>query len=104
VTSIIVTGGLGFVGRYLVRRLADGGQRVVSYNRDFSESADPAIASVPGELFDIPPWCERSTSIRCSGSTPPRRPTPSSRSSCRCAANVQATLSVLESARTSGVR
>ena len=52
--STMVTGGLGFVGRHLVRLLADGGERVVSYNRDYAESGDPAVAAVQGELFDIP--------------------------------------------------
>jgi nucleoside-diphosphate-sugar epimerase len=52
--STMVTGGLGFVGRHLVRLLAAGGERVISYNRDYAESADPAVITVQGELFDIP--------------------------------------------------
>ena len=31
----MVTGGLGFPGRHITKRLAAGGHRVVSYNRDF---------------------------------------------------------------------
>jgi UDP-glucose 4-epimerase len=53
-TATLVTGGLGFVGRYLVRRLTADGHRVISYNRDFSESDDPSVVAVQGELYDIP--------------------------------------------------
>ena len=31
----MATGGLGFPGRHITKRLAAGGHRVVSYNRDF---------------------------------------------------------------------
>lgn len=52
--SVMVTGGLGFVGRYIVGALADAGTDTVSYNRDFSEHAHPLVSAVQGELFDIP--------------------------------------------------
>jgi UDP-glucose 4-epimerase len=52
---VLVTGGLGFTGRHIVRALAANGYKVVSYNRDYSESADPEhVLAVQGELFDIP--------------------------------------------------
>jgi nucleoside-diphosphate-sugar epimerase len=34
--TIMVTGGLGFTGRHITKRLAVGGHCVVSYNRDFA--------------------------------------------------------------------
>ena len=52
--SIMVTGGLGFVGRHLVKRLADEGERVISYNRDYAEPSDARVTCVQGELFDVP--------------------------------------------------
>jgi UDP-glucose 4-epimerase len=52
--AVLVTGGLGFVGRHLVPRLAAGGERVVSYNRDYAESEDAGLVCVQGELYDIP--------------------------------------------------
>lgn len=52
--AVLVTGGLGFVGRHLVARLAGAGERVVSYNRDFAESEADRVTCVQGELYDIP--------------------------------------------------
>ncbi len=50
----MVTGGLGYCGRHVVRALAGRGDRVVSYNRDFAEAAPDGVTLVQGELFDIP--------------------------------------------------
>jgi nucleoside-diphosphate-sugar epimerase len=52
--STMVTGGLGYVGRHLVARLARDGERVVSFNRDFADSPGPQVTCVQGELFDVP--------------------------------------------------
>ena len=52
--SVLVTGGLGYVGRYIVRRLSQSATLVISYNRDFSESRDTNVSPIQGELFDIP--------------------------------------------------
>ncbi|WP_395693462.1 NAD-dependent epimerase/dehydratase family protein [Nocardioides sp.] len=52
--SILVTGGLGFVGRRIVDLLVDDGHQVVSYNRDFSLDERPGVTAVQGELFDLP--------------------------------------------------
>ena len=52
--SILVTGGLGYTGRIIVRQLAEQGLNVVSYNRDYSEIATDRITSVQGELYDVP--------------------------------------------------
>jgi nucleoside-diphosphate-sugar epimerase len=60
-TSVLVTGGLGYAGRWIVRRLADKGERVVSYNRDFSEADAEGVTAVQGELFDIPRLVETLT-------------------------------------------
>ncbi|MEA2247512.1 MAG: UDP-glucose 4-epimerase [Solirubrobacteraceae bacterium] len=53
-TTTMVTGGLGFVGRHVVTALREAGDNVVSYNRDFSESPDTGVAAVQGELYDVP--------------------------------------------------
>jgi UDP-glucose 4-epimerase len=52
--SVLVTGGTGFIGSYIVDALAGSGTDVVSYNRDFTEHASPRVRCVQGELFDIP--------------------------------------------------
>src|SRR5437660_1075047 len=49
--AILVTGGIGFVGRYVVDQLARSGVATISYNRDFSESPHPAVRSVPAEVY-----------------------------------------------------
>jgi UDP-glucose 4-epimerase len=50
----MVTGGLGYVGRHLVAALADAGDTVISYNRDYAESEHDCVVAVQGELFDLP--------------------------------------------------
>jgi UDP-glucose 4-epimerase len=52
--TVMVTGGLGFVGRHVVHELAEAGTTTVSYNRDFSQHEHPLVTAVQGELFDIP--------------------------------------------------
>ncbi len=52
-STTLVTGGTGFVGRYVVDRLIRSGDRVISYNRDFADSGEDVIA-VQGELFELP--------------------------------------------------
>jgi UDP-glucose 4-epimerase len=52
--STLVTGGRGFVGRHLVDQLLDTGERVVTYNRDYTVANREGVVAVQGELFDIP--------------------------------------------------
>lgn len=52
--AVLVTGGLGYVGRHLVSTLTERGDRVVSYNRDYAEGSTPGVELVQGELYDIP--------------------------------------------------
>jgi UDP-glucose 4-epimerase len=52
--TTLVTGGTGYVGRFIVRRLAAAGEPVVSYNRDFSPVAIGGVKAVQGELYDLP--------------------------------------------------
>jgi len=52
--STMVTGGLGYVGRHLVASLAERGETVVSYNRDYAEGTEPNVFYVQGELYDVP--------------------------------------------------
>ena len=47
--STLVTGGLGYVGRYIVKELARRGQEVVSFNRDYAElKINSVIIAVEG--------------------------------------------------------
>lgn len=52
--TTLVTGGTGFVGRYIVDELVRRGDHVISYNRDFAVSPHPLVTAVQGELFEIP--------------------------------------------------
>jgi len=52
--STLVTGGLGYVGRHIVKELAARGRDVVTFNRDYAELAADHVAAVQGELYDIP--------------------------------------------------
>jgi UDP-glucose 4-epimerase len=52
--SILVTGGTGFVGRYIVDELAASGRDVVSYNRDYTDDGRGNVTTIQGELFEIP--------------------------------------------------
>ena len=52
--TVLVTGGLGYVGRHLVSDAAERGDRVVSYNRDYAEGSPSGVEFVQGELYDIP--------------------------------------------------
>jgi UDP-glucose 4-epimerase len=54
VSTYLVTGGLGYVGRFIVRQLVGEGARVVSYNRDFSAHPIEGVEAVQGELYDVP--------------------------------------------------
>ncbi len=53
--SVLVTGGAGFIGRYVLQELLARGLSVVSYDRDFIPApGHSGIATVQGELYDIP--------------------------------------------------
>ena len=70
--AIMITGGQGFIGHHITQRLAAGGRRVISYNRDFATDEDGAHM-VQGELFDVPRLVRVSKSTGSSRScTPPR--------------------------------
>jgi UDP-glucose 4-epimerase len=53
VTTVLVTGGLGYIGRHIVQQLVDRGDRVVSYDRDYAADSD-SVEHAQGELFDLP--------------------------------------------------
>ncbi|MDH4609083.1 SDR family oxidoreductase [Pseudomonas sp. BN102] len=53
-SAVMITGGLGYVGRYLTKKLSEQGVQVVSYNRDYSEAKSEFMTPVQGELYDIP--------------------------------------------------
>jgi UDP-glucose 4-epimerase len=52
--TVLVTGGAGFLGGYVVDELVRQGQQVVSYNRDHCVATQPGVTAVQGELFDMP--------------------------------------------------
>jgi UDP-glucose 4-epimerase len=54
VSTTLVTGGLGYCGSHVVCALAARGERIVSYDRDFSEAQVDGVTFVQGELFDAP--------------------------------------------------
>jgi UDP-glucose 4-epimerase len=52
--SVLVTGGTGFIGGYVVDRLRVGGESVVSYGRTPAAAPPPAeVIAVQGELLDV---------------------------------------------------
>jgi UDP-glucose 4-epimerase len=51
--NVLVTGGRGYVGRAIVRKLAEQGTTVIRYDRDHFEPSD-GIGQVQGELYDVP--------------------------------------------------
>ena len=52
--STLITGGTGFIGRYVLDRLLDSGEPVISYDRAPAAAGLPRdVASVQGELFDL---------------------------------------------------
>jgi UDP-glucose 4-epimerase len=52
--STFVSGGAGFIGRYVIDRLHESGETVVSYDRALAAGGLPAeVVSVRGELLDV---------------------------------------------------
>ena len=49
---VLVTGGRGFVGKWMVRRLVELGHPVVTYDRD-PWPDEPGVRSIHGELVDV---------------------------------------------------
>jgi UDP-glucose 4-epimerase len=108
VATTLVTGGLGYCGQHVVRALAERGDEVVSYNRDFSEAADAGVVPVQGELFDIPRLLEtiRECAVdRIVHTAAMSHPDLSIEFPVATfSANVDGTLHLFEAARLSGVR
>lgn len=52
--TVLVTGGRGFTGRHITRRLVESGHRVVSYDRTYPVPDNRDVIGAQGELFDIP--------------------------------------------------
>jgi UDP-glucose 4-epimerase len=106
--TTLVTGGLGYLGRYVVGELRDHGGEVVSYNRDFWGEATPGVHYVQGELLDIPrlvQTIERFGVARVIHTAAMSHPELSVELPITTfAANVDGTLHVLEATRLGGVR
>jgi UDP-glucose 4-epimerase len=105
--AIMITGGQGFTGRHITERLAAGGRRVISYNRDFVTDEDGAHM-VQGELFDVPRLVRVLKEHRVEQivhTAAMSHPTLSlDFPIATFAANVEGTLSLLEAARLADVR
>ncbi|MGA9636841.1 MAG: NAD(P)-dependent oxidoreductase [Solirubrobacterales bacterium] len=103
----MVTGGRGYIGRHLVTLLASEGTQVLSYNRDYTEHDEPGVTTVQGELYEIPRMIELCREhdvdriIHTAGLSHPdlsiKLPLTT------ITANIEGTLSVLETARVAGV-
>lgn len=52
--SVLVTGGMGFLGRTLLPMLREREETVVSYDRRVEDSKDPKLVYVQGDLGDLP--------------------------------------------------
>lgn len=107
-TTTMVTGGLGYVGGHLVARLAERGEQVVSYNRDYAERGEANVACVQGELYDLPRFVdtiERHEVGRIIHTAAMSHPDLSiDLPITTFTANVDGTVHVFEAARMSGVR
>ena len=105
--AIMITGGQGFTGRHITQRLAAGGRRVISYNREFAAGEDGAHG-VQGELFDVPRLVRVLKEHRIEQivhTAAMSHPTLSlDFPFATFAANVEGTLSLLEAARLADVR
>jgi UDP-glucose 4-epimerase len=51
--TVLVTAGTGFIGRCVVERLRDDGERVVSYDRAVAAGLPAGVTAVRGELSDV---------------------------------------------------
>lgn len=108
-TSILVTGGRGFLGRYVVADLLELGHTVVDYNRDPGPpSTRPEHVPVLGEISDVPRLLEtirRHKVERIVHTAAQSHPAVSlDMPLATMEANVMGTTCVLEAARLSGVR
>jgi nucleoside-diphosphate-sugar epimerase len=107
-STILVTGGTGFVGRYIVDELVATGAPVVSYNRDYAQHPDALVTCVQGELFDLPVLVRAinehgvTTIIHTAGMSDPDFSIALPITT--VAANVNGTLMVFEAARMTSVR
>jgi UDP-glucose 4-epimerase len=104
----MVTGGLGYIGRYVVAELRGRGHSVVSLNRDFADADAPGLVHVQAELFDVPGTVravERhgvERVIHTAGMSHPELSVDIPITT--VAANVDGTLHLLEALRLTGVR
>lgn len=106
--STLVTGGTGFIGRYVLDRLEDRGEDVVSYDRaPAGAGLPPTVRSVQGELFDLSRLAATFTDqdvrriVHAAGVSDPLLST--GMPVATVAANAIGTLNVLEAARLAGV-
>ncbi|MFB6784507.1 NAD-dependent epimerase/dehydratase family protein [Streptomyces sp. NPDC056352] len=106
--STLVTGGRGFVGRYIVEQLLAAREPVVSYNRDYALDDRPGLTVVQGELFDLPRLVRAlqdhsvSRIIHTAGQSHPGVSIDLPLTT--FAANADGTIAVYEAARMTGVR
>ena len=107
--NILVTGGAGYLGRYIVARLREEGHRVINYCRDLMQpGADPEVIPALGELYDIPRLMQVIREyqvdriIHTAGQSHPGISIMAPVQTVE--ANISGTMGVLEAARLTGVR
>lgn len=106
--TILVTGGSGFVGRHIVAQFAGADEKVVTYDRDYTQPAGPGVTAVQGELFDLPALVRTLADhdvgavIHTAAMSHPEISVALPVTT--FAANVEGTLHLLEAARMAGVR
>ncbi len=107
--NILVTGGAGYLGKYIVTRLRKDGHRVLNYCRDLmQQGTDSEVIPVLGELYDIPRLIQVLKDyqveriIHTAGQSHPGISVMAPLQTVE--ANVMGTMGVLEAARLTGVK
>ena len=107
--NILVTGGGGYLGRYIIDCLRAEGHRVINYCRDLTlPGEDEDIVPVLGELYDIPRFAaviKEYAVDRIIHTAAQSHPVISVMAPLQTAeSNVMGTVSVLEAARMTGIK
>lgn len=106
--TVLVTGGMGFVGQYVVQSLVGHQFPVVSYNRDYADQTIEGVTLVQGELYDVPrllQTIERYNVTLLVHTAAMSHPELSiGMPTATVVANIEGTVHVLEAARMTGIR
>lgn len=106
--NILVTGGQGYIGKYIVKKLLEQKHRVIDYCRETGRSYDKEHIIVTGELYDIPRLLQvlKKYSVdRIIHTAGQSHPVVSVEAPLQTVeANINGTIGVLEAARLSGIK